>query len=135
MRYVFGSRLGKLGHEKIELGPPFTLFVNLENDRDWLTQGHRRERSQEFRVLRLVPLGRETIRRANEELIALDLQGLRRLQPGLEGLLRQLLARPLEQSRPGFLCCESHDGFAGVENSRSAKLCAPYTIRNAVAPS
>src|SRR5438046_6387154 len=97
MRYFFGPKLGKLRHEKIELGPPFTLFVNLENDRNWLTQGHRSERSQEFRVLRLVPLGRETIRRANEELIALDLQGLRRFQPGLEGLLRQLLARPLEQ--------------------------------------
>src|SRR5207237_788452 len=59
----------------------------------------------------------------------------RRFQPSFERLLRQLLARPLKQSRPGFLCCESHDGFAGVENSRSAKLCAPYTIRNAVAPS
>src|SRR5438105_5197116 len=125
------SWLGKLSHEEIKLRSALALLMDLKNHRQRLPQRDGRQRSQKLGVFRFVPFGSETVRRPDKKSVTLDLERLRRFQPCLERLLRHLLARPIEQTRPSFLCGEGHDRFAGVENSRSAKLCVPQVIRNA----
>src|SRR5436853_3118100 len=105
---------GCFGHEEVHLRALSPLFMDLKNHRNRLPQRHRSERLQELRMLRLIPLRREAIRRADNELVAFELQRLRRLQPGFESLFWQFLTRPIEQSRPCFLCTQSHNVESGV---------------------
>src|SRR4051812_8122893 len=100
MRRNTARGLGRLRNEQVHLRPAFALFVDLKNDRQRLSKGDGREGSQELRVFGLIPLRSESIGSSDEKLLALDLQRLRGLQPGLERLLGQLLARSIQQSRP-----------------------------------
>ena len=123
-------RFGSFRDKKIHLGAPFTLLMDLEHHRHRSPESHWRERSQQIGVLGFIPFRREPIRGTNEELIPLDLEGLCRFQPRLEGLLRHLLARPLEQTRPGFLCGKSHDRLPVWKTRGAAKLRGPCGNRN-----
>ena len=64
--------------------------MHLKHHGHRLPERDRGERSEQLGVLGLVPLRREPVGSPNEKLFAVELQRLSGLQPGLEGLLRQL---------------------------------------------
>src|SRR5687767_4427794 len=72
-------------------------------------------------MLGFVPLGGESIRSPNEEFVPFDSQRFGGFEPGLERLLRQLLARTIEQARPGFLCSKSHNELAVWRTGRGSE--------------
>src|SRR5438093_9771899 len=64
-------------------------------------------------MLRLVPVGRELVRRPDVERPSVDRQWFRRLEPRPKCLVGELLTRALQETRPGFLHAEAHDGECG----------------------
>ena len=135
---ILSKKPGRFGDEQVHLRTSFPLLVNLENDRKRLSQRDRREPLQQLRVLRLIPLGSEPIRRSDDELLAFDLERLRRLQPRFESLLWQFLPCPIQQPSPCFLCSQCHNNRASDDScfvecgklEGAAKLCARFVISN-----
>src|SRR5689334_18990562 len=122
MRKIGSVSLGSLRDKEVNLRPASALFEHLENHRKRMADGHRRKRRQHLRVLRLVPLGSETIGRANNEPVAFDSQRLHRLQPSFECLFRQLGLRAVQKARPSFLSGEGHNAESCGKPRGAAKL-------------
>ena len=57
-----------------------------------MAKRYRRQVGKKLGVLRVVPISCELIRGPDENRFAIELEGLGRLQPSLEGLFRNLLA-------------------------------------------
>src|SRR5690348_14733537 len=90
----------RCSYEKVHLRPRLALGVDPECDLDRVPQRDRSERGEESGVLRLVPFGREAVRRADDEGVSVDLERLGGLEPGAEGLIRELEPSALEKARP-----------------------------------
>ena len=82
--------------------------MDAEDDRERMAERDRREAGQELRMLRLVPVCRELVRRAHDDRVAFESEGLGGLQPGPKRLFRKLMARAIENPRPNFNRRERH---------------------------
>jgi hypothetical protein len=74
--------------------------MNAEHDIQGVPESDWSERGEKLTVFRLVPIGRETIWHTDEEGVALDLESLRRFEPGSNDLLRKLPTSLVEQATP-----------------------------------
>jgi hypothetical protein len=103
-------RLGRRLDEEVELRALAQLLVDLERHVHRVAERHRGVARQQRRVLRLVPLGAEPVRRADHD--APPLEGERRggLEPRAEGLFGKLLAGAGEEPVPHFGGRERHYG-------------------------
>src|SRR5690348_5602064 len=86
-----------------------------------MSERHRCEARQQLGMLRLVPVRRELIGCADVDRSAIDRKRLRWFEPRAERLVGQLLARALQQARPGFLRGEGHSACGKLERGSEAR--------------
>src|SRR5438270_3280350 len=74
-----------------------------------MTQCDRGEAAEQGRMLRLIPVCRELIRRPDDDGITLKRERLRRLKPSPKRLFRKLAAGAVQDARPNFVRRERHN--------------------------
>src|SRR5512133_1064550 len=119
-------------NKKVHLRPSASFFGDLERDRDGVAKRDGRQARQHVGMLRLLPVRRELIRRADEDDAVGHRQCLSWLEPGFVGLLRQLLSSAVEQPGPSFVGGQRHDGRARKTEAGGAKLESECGKRNCV---
>src|SRR5258707_24810 len=100
------SDLGRRRHKKIHLSARLPVLLNSENDVERMTDGDRRELSEQRRMLGLIPVRCKLIWRSDNNGLFVHRDGLRRLEPCFKRLFRQFVPSPIQDSRPDFSCRE-----------------------------
>src|SRR5438270_757736 len=95
--------------------------MDAEDDRQGVPERDRSKAGEELRMLRLIPVRRKLIWRADDDRIALEGQGLSRLKPSPKRLFRKLVARAIEKARPDFCRRERHEGMWITREGRGSE--------------
>src|SRR5688500_11034066 len=101
-------RRRRWGDEQIHLITSLPFRVDAEDHGQGMSERNGREAGEQLCVLRLVPVGRELIRGADDDRVALERQRFGGLEPGSKRLFRELMARAIEDPGPDFRRRERH---------------------------
>ncbi len=89
-------------HEEVHLGPLLAVYLHAEHHRRRPTEDALRGARQNRGVLRFVPLDRELVRSAEDQLPLVQRDRLGRLEPSPHRRVGKFTARLFEQALPGF---------------------------------
>ena len=90
--------------EEVHLRAPLAIFLDAEHHGGRPAEYALCRAREHARVLRLVPLHGELIRRADDKPPVVQCDRLRRLEPGAHGRVGKFTARLVEEALPSFFC-------------------------------